>query len=120
MNLLSNDFFQSWHFFGREWDYGKYFGNRKNYRTFGSTSNEDKSYDADVLDFNYAYFNLLPTDPVYVMELSDDLASENFAAQILNENLKPAESKDDIKKGRRFYQKLDTDQGRVVNIIVRL
>ena len=54
------------------------------------------------------------------MELSDDLASENFAAQILNENLKPAESKDDIKKGRRFYQKLDTDQGRVVNIIVRL
>ena len=120
MNLLSNDFFQSWHFFGREWDYGKYFGNRKNYRTFGSTSNEDKSYDAEVLDFNYAYFNLLPTDPVYVMELSDDLASENFAAQILNENLKPAESKDDIKKGRRFYQKLDTDQGRVVNIIVRL
>lgn len=54
------------------------------------------------------------------MELSDDLASENFAAQILNENLKPAESKDDIKEGKHFYQKLDTDQGKVVTIIVRL
>ena len=107
-------FFQSWHFFGREWDYGKYFGNRKDYRTFGSTSNEDKTYDADVLDFNYAYFNLLPTDPIYVMKLTDDLASENFAAKIMNEDLKPASSKEDITEDTHFYQELDTDEGRVV------
>jgi len=56
----------------------------------------------------------LPTDPIYVMKLSDDLASENFAAQILNDdNLTPASSKDDIKENMHFYLELDTDEGRV-------
>ena len=66
--------------------------------------NEDKAYDSDVLDFNYAYFNLLPTDPVFVMTLSDDLASENFAAQVLNQDLEPASTAQNLTEDTRFYQ----------------
>ena len=74
--------------------------------------NEDKAYDSDVLDFNYAYFNLLPNEPVYVMELNDDLASENFAAQALNEDLEAAYSANNITEGKRFYEGVESDEGR--------
>ena len=109
---LYSIYVQSWHFFGREWDYGRYYSNRKNFREFGSTSNEDKAYDSDVLDFNYAYFNLLPTEPVYVMTLSDDLASENFAAQVLNQDLEAAHSANNITEDKRFYEGVESDEGR--------